>query len=41
MARAEGGSQIDWGFRTGEIRVADSTGNVERVIAFKEADRKL
>ena len=28
-------------FRTGEIRVLDSTGNVDRVIAFNEADRKL
>ena len=28
-------------FRTGEIRVLDSTGNVERVIAFDESDRKL
>ena len=28
-------------FRTGEIRVLDSTGNVERVISFNEADRKL
>ena len=28
-------------FRTGEIRVLDSTGSVERVIAFNEADRKL
>jgi hypothetical protein len=28
-------------FRTGEIRVLNSTGNVERVIAFNEADRKL
>jgi hypothetical protein len=28
-------------FRTGEIRVLDSTGIVERIIAFSEADRKL
>ena len=28
-------------FRTGEIRVMDSTGNVERTIPFSEADRKL
>jgi hypothetical protein len=28
-------------FRTGQIRVLDSTGNVERTIAFNEADRKL
>jgi hypothetical protein len=28
-------------FRSGEIRVLDSTGNVERTIAFDEADRKL
>ena len=28
-------------FRTGEIRVLDSSGNVERTIAFDEADRKL
>ena len=28
-------------FRTGEIRVMDSTGNVERTIAFNEADGKL
>ena len=28
-------------FRSGEIRILDSTGNVERVIPFAEADRKL
>jgi len=28
-------------FRSGEIRVLDLTGNVERTIAFSEADRKL
>ena len=28
-------------FRSGEIRVLDSTGNVERIILFSEADRKL
>ena len=28
-------------FRSGEIRLMDSTGNIERVIAFSEADRKL
>jgi hypothetical protein len=28
-------------FRSGEIRVLDSTGHVERTIAFSEADRKL
>jgi len=28
-------------FRTGEIRVLDLTGNVERVIEFNEADRRL
>lgn len=28
-------------FRSGEIRVLDSTGNFERVIPFDEADRKL
>jgi hypothetical protein len=28
-------------FRSGEIRVLDSSGNVERVIPFSEADRKL
>jgi len=28
-------------FRTGEIRVFDSTGNGERTIVFNEADRKL
>jgi hypothetical protein len=28
-------------FRSGEIRVMDSSGNVERSIAFSEADRKL
>ena len=28
-------------FRTGEIRILDSTGQVERTIAFSEADRKL
>jgi hypothetical protein len=27
--------------RTGEIRVLDSTGNIERTIAFDESDRKL
>jgi hypothetical protein len=28
-------------FRSGEIRVLDSTGNVERTIPFSETDRKL
>jgi hypothetical protein len=28
-------------FRSGEIRILDSTGNVERTIPFNEADRKL
>jgi hypothetical protein len=28
-------------FRMGEIRVLDSTGKLERTIAFNEADRKL
>jgi Uncharacterized protein conserved in bacteria (DUF2188) len=28
-------------FRTGEIRIFDSTGNVERVIAFDESVGKL
>jgi hypothetical protein len=28
-------------FRAGEIRVLDSTGKLERTIAFSEADRKL
>jgi len=28
-------------FRTGEIRVLDSTGTLERTIAFNEADRML
>jgi hypothetical protein len=28
-------------FRTGEIRVLDSSGKLERTIAFSEADRKL
>jgi hypothetical protein len=28
-------------FRKGEIRVLDSSGNVERTIAFNEADRKM
>jgi hypothetical protein len=28
-------------FRAGEIRVLDSTGKLERTIAFNEADRKL
>ena len=28
-------------FRSGEIRIVDSTGNIERTIAFSEADRKL
>jgi len=28
-------------FRSGEIRILDSTGNVDRVIPFNEADRKL
>jgi hypothetical protein len=28
-------------FRSGEIRILDSTGNVESVIPFTEADRKL
>ena len=28
-------------FRSGEIRILDSTGKVERTIKFTEADRKL
>ena len=28
-------------FRSGEIRVVDSTGKLDRTIAFSEADRKL
>jgi len=28
-------------FRSGEIRILDSTGNIERIIPFSEADRKL
>lgn len=28
-------------FRSGEIQVFDSSGNVERIIPFSEADRKL
>jgi hypothetical protein len=28
-------------FRSGEIRILDSSGNVERTITFSEADRKL
>jgi hypothetical protein len=28
-------------FRCGEIRILDSTGNIERTIPFSEADRKL
>lgn len=28
-------------FRSGEIRILDSTGNVKRSIPFNEADRKL
>jgi hypothetical protein len=28
-------------FRFGEIRVLDSTGNIQRVISFSETDRKL
>jgi len=28
-------------FRSGEIRILDSSGNVESMIAFTEADRKL
>jgi hypothetical protein len=28
-------------FRSGEIRVLDSSGKLERTIAFSEADRKL
>jgi hypothetical protein len=28
-------------FRSGQIQILDSTGNVERTIPFSEADRKL
>jgi hypothetical protein len=28
-------------FRSGEVRILDSTGNIERVIPFDEANRKL
>jgi len=33
--------QIDPCFRSGEIRILDSTGEIERTIPFNEADRKL
>jgi hypothetical protein len=29
------------GFRSGEIRILDSSGNVERVIPFDDTNRKL
>ena len=28
-------------FRSGEIRILDSSGNIERIIAFNETDRRL
>jgi hypothetical protein len=28
-------------FRSGEVRILDSTGNIERVIPFDDANRKL
>jgi hypothetical protein len=28
-------------FRSGEVRILDSSGNVERTIAFNETDRRL
>jgi hypothetical protein len=28
-------------FHSGQIRILDSSGNVERIIPFSEADRKL
>jgi hypothetical protein len=28
-------------FRSGEIRILDSSGHLERIIAFNDADRKL
>jgi hypothetical protein len=28
-------------FRSGEVRIFDSTGNVERIIPFDDANRKL
>jgi hypothetical protein len=28
-------------FRAGEIRILDSSGNIERTVAFNETDRKL
>jgi hypothetical protein len=33
--------QIDPCFRSGEIRILDATGEIERAISFSEADRKL
>jgi hypothetical protein len=38
---AIGSAQTRARFRVGEIRVLDSTGKLERTIAFSEADRKL
>ena len=29
------------GFRSGEIRILDSTGNIERIMPFNETERKL
>jgi hypothetical protein len=42
----EKGQAIDYAqnracFRSGEIRIFDSTGNVERIIPFDDANRKL
>jgi hypothetical protein len=39
--QAIGYAQDRASFRSGEIRILNSSGRVERVIAFNEADRKL
>jgi hypothetical protein len=39
--RSDQAIQPTAGFRSGEIRILDSTGKLERTIAFSEADRKM
>jgi hypothetical protein len=41
QSQAIGYAQTRACFRSGEIRIVDSSGKVERAIPFSEADRKL
>ena len=41
QSQAIGYAETRASFRSGEIRILDSAGNIERMIPFSEGDRKL